>query len=104
MREQTILLIFILWALAATLGLYIWKAVKQIKYKGDERWQQIQLKANNTANAANWFLLLLLLVIPYIVDSHTTFTLQRVIIFGDIYIGIRNFAELAAAIYYDRQL
>ena len=53
MSEQTILLIFLVMALAVTLWLYILKANKQVNYKGDERWELIQLKANNAANAVN---------------------------------------------------
>ena len=49
MNEQTILLIFLVAALAVTLGLYFLKAKKQMQYKGDERWKLIQLNANNAA-------------------------------------------------------
>lgn len=37
MNEQTIFLIFLVSALAVTLGLYFLKAKKQMQYKGDER-------------------------------------------------------------------
>ena len=47
MNEQTIILIFLVMALGITLWLYILKAIKQVNYKGDERWKLIQLKANN---------------------------------------------------------
>ena len=53
MNEQIILLIFLVAALAVTLGLYFLKAKKQIQYKGDERWKLIQLNANNAANISN---------------------------------------------------
>ena len=42
MNEQTILLIFLVAALAVTLGLYFLKAKKQMQYKGDERWKMIK--------------------------------------------------------------
>ncbi|HJB30114.1 MAG TPA: hypothetical protein IAA06_15180 [Candidatus Blautia faecavium] len=104
MKEQTILLILLIAALAVTLWLYFLKAKKQIQYKGDERWNMIQLKANNTANISNWVLIILFIVLPLVMDGETTFTLQRVITFGLIYIGIRNLIELTATVYFDRKL
>ncbi len=104
MKEQTILLILLIAALAVTLCLYFLKAKKQIQYKGDERWNMIQLKANNTANISNWVLIILFIVLPLVMDGETTFTLQRVITFGLIYIGIRNLIELTATVYFDRKL
>ena len=65
MNEQRFLLIFLVAALTATLGLYLLKAKKQMQYKGDERWQLIQLKANNSANITNGILILLLAVLPF---------------------------------------
>ncbi len=104
MKEQTILLILLIAALVVTLWLYFLKAKKQIQYKGDERWNMIQLKANNTANISNWVLIILFIVLPLVMDGETTFTLQRVITFGLIYIGIRNLIELTATVYFDRKL
>lgn len=105
MNEQAILLIFLVAALCITLGLYLWKAKKQIQYKGDERWKMIQLKANNAANLSYLVLLFLAIVLPLVMDAQTTLlTLQRVIIFVLIYLGIRNFIELVAAIYFDNHL
>ena len=104
MNEQTILLIFLVAALAITLGLYFLKARKQMQYKGDERWKLIQLNANNTANISNWVLIILLVVLSFFVDSQMTFTFQRVTIFAMIYIGIRNLIELVAMIYFDKKL
>ena len=103
MNEQTILLIFLVAALAVTLGLYFLKAKKQMQYKGDERWKLIQLNANNAANISNAVLIVLLVVLPLFIDSQTTFT-QRVITFALIYIGIRNLIELVATIYFDKKL
>ena len=104
MNEQTIFLIFLVSALAVTLGLYFLKAKKQIQYKGDERWKLIQLNANNTANISNTVLIVLIVVLPLLIDSQTTFTLQRVVTFVLIYIGIRNLIELVATIYFDKRL
>ena len=99
MNEQTIFLIFLVSALAVTLGLYFLKAKKQMQYKGDERWKLIQLNANNAANISNTVLIVLIVVLPLLIDSQTTFTLQRVVTFVLIYIGIRNLIELVATIY-----
>ena len=43
MNEQTIILIFLVMALGITLWLYILKAIKQVNYKGDERWKLIDV-------------------------------------------------------------
>ena len=104
MNEQTIFLIFLVSALAVTLGLYFLKAKKQMQYKGDERWKLIQLNANNVANISNTVLIVLIVVLPLLIDSQTTFTLQRVVTFVLIYIGIRNLIELVATIYFDKRL
>lgn len=104
MNEQIIILIFLVLLLGATLWLYILKAMKQIKYRGDERWQLIQLKANNAANISNGLLAVVLVIIPLLVDSQITFSLNRVITFGLLYIGVRNFIELAATVYYDKNI
>ena len=104
MNEQTIFLIFLVSALAVTLGLYFLKAKKQMQYKGDERWILIQLNANNAANISNTVLIVLIVVLPLLIDSQTTFTLQRVVTFVLIYIGIRNLIELVATIYFDKRL
>lgn len=104
MNEQTIFLIFLVSALAVTLGLYFLKAKKQMQYKGDERWKLIQLTANNAANISNTVLIVLIVVLPLLIDSQTTFTLQRVVTFVLIYIGIRNLIELVATIYFDKRL
>lgn len=104
MNEQIIILAFLIIALGTTLWLYISKAKKQMKYKGDERWQLIQLKANNAANLTHWILIVLIAVLPFFISMQTTVTLQRVSIFALFYIGIRNLIELVATIYFDKQL
>ena len=104
MNEQIIILTFLIIAVGATLLLYISKAVKQVKYKGDERWQLIQLKANTVANIVNGGLIILLAILPLFINSQTTFTFQRVSSFGLIYLGVRNLIELFAIVYFDKQL
>lgn len=107
MNEQIIILIFLILALGATLWLYILKAKKEVDYKRDDRWKVIQIKANQTANIANWILIILLAIgisIPLLVDTQIMFTLNRVILFGELFIGLRNLIELVAIIYYDRKL
>ena len=104
MNEQIIILIFLVLALGATLWLYILKAKKQVEYKGDERWLTIQLKANNIAN---WTLIVLLAIatsVPLFIDIQIMFTLDRVILFGELFIGLRNLLELIAIMYFDKQL
>ena len=79
MTEQTILLILLFCALAATLGLYILKAAKQTAYRGDERWQTVQLKAGVLADATNWLLIFLLLGAAIFADGEATFTLTSAV-------------------------
>lgn len=107
MNEQIIILIFLVLALGATLWLYILKAKKQVEYKGDEHWLTIQLKANQSANIANWTLIILLAIatsVPLFIDIQIMFTLDRVILFGELFIGLRNLLELIAIMYFDKQL
>ncbi len=104
MSDQTIILMLLILAVGGTLWLYILKAKKQVEYKGDERWSLIQLKANNAAHITEWILILLVCVIPLFVDEQATFTYQRVQSLALIYIGSRNLIELAATMYFDRQL
>lgn len=74
MAEQAIILMFLILALGAILWLYFLKAKKQIVYKG------------------------------MVHDTEIVFTLQRVTLFVEFYIGIRNLIELAAIKYFDKQL
>lgn len=107
MTEQAIILVFLVLAVGATIWLYILKAKKEVVYKRDERWQMIQLKANQTSNIVNWILIVLVFVgtlIPLFNDTEIVFTLQRVIIFGEFFIGLRNLIELVAIKYFDKQL
>lgn len=107
MNEQTIILFFLIVGLIITLFLYIWKAKKHIEYKNDERWQLLQNKANNVANHSNNILLLLLFaghMVTLFSDIQITFTLDRVLIFGILFIGLRNALELFALRYFDKRL
>lgn len=107
MIEQIIILFFLVLAVGATLWLYFFKAKKEVVYKKDERWQMVQVKANQTANIANWILVLLIFagtLVTMFCDTEIVFTLQRVIIFGEFFIGLRNLLELVAIKYFDKQL
>ncbi len=104
MDEQKVLLILMILAVAVTLGLYFFKAFKQVRYKGDERWRLIQLKANNAANLANWVLIVILFVMQITVDLTDTVPLQRMVTCGLLYIGARNLIELCATFIYDKTL
>ena len=104
MNEQIIILVFLIIALGITLWLYISKAKKQVKYRGDERWQLIQLKASNTANLAHTIMIIKNAVLPLLKNKQTTETLKLDSIFALLYIGIRNLIELVATIYFDKRL
>ena len=104
MNEQIIILILLAITLAATLFLYLWKAKKQYKYKDDERWYVIQNKANHAANCLNGVLIVLLAVgqiVPLFYDIQMTFTFNRLMTFGTLYIGLRNVIELFALLHFD---
>lgn len=107
MNDQIIILLFLLIGTAATLFLYIWKAKKHMEYRGDERWEAVQNKANRTANCFHYILLLLLAVVDMVtLHSHVqmTFTLNRVMTIAVLYVAFRNILELSALLYYDRRL
>ncbi len=107
MNGQIIILFFLIIGTGITLFLYLWKAKKEIDYKKDERWQLIQNKANNTANYLNYILIVFLAVGEAILtfsDIQITLTLNRVLIYGLFFIGIRNGIELFALRYFDNQL
>lgn len=107
MNEQTIILFFLIVGTGITLFLYLWKAKKEIEYKKDERWQMIQNKANNAANFSNNALIILLAVgetISLFSDIQITFTLNRILTFGILFIGFHNVIELFALRYFDKRL
>jgi hypothetical protein len=107
MNEQTIILFFLIAATGITLFLYIWKAKKSIEYKNDERWQLIQNKANNMANHSNNILILLLFagnMVSLFYDIQITFTFNRVLVYGLLFVGLRNVIEVFALGYFDNRL
>ena len=107
MNDQIFILILLVLTVIATMWLYWLKAKKQINYKGDERWQMIQLKANQIANIANWILIVFIFggtIYPFFSNKEITFTLTRVTIFGMFFIGMRNLIELVAIKYLDKRL
>lgn len=107
MTDQTMILILVILGTAVTLYLYFWKAKKQIDYKGDERWQLVQNKANNAANAANYILILVVAIGETILlysDTEITVSLSRVFLFAILFIALRNGIEMAALQHYDRKL
>lgn len=107
MNDQIIILILLVLTVIATMWLYLLKAKKQITYKGNERWQMIQLKANQIANIANWILIIFIFggtLFAFFYNKEVTFTLTRVTIFGMCYIGMRNLIELGALKYLDERL
>ena len=107
MNDQIFILILLALTVIATMWLYLLKAKKQIIYKGDERWQMIQLKANQIANIANWILIVFIFggtIFPFIYNKEITFTLTRVTIFGMYFIGMRNLIELVTIKYLDKRL
>ncbi|MDE6904068.1 MAG: hypothetical protein K2P76_03830 [Lachnospiraceae bacterium] len=107
MNDQIFILILLALTVIATMWLYLLKAKKQIIYKGDERWQMIQLKANQIANIANWILIVFIFggtIIPFFYNKEITFTLTRVTIFGTYFIGMRNLIELVTIKYLDKRL
>ncbi len=107
MNEQTIILFFLIVGTGITLFLYLWKAKKKIDYKKDERWQLIQNKANNEANYLNYILIAVLAVgeaVSLFSDIQITVTLNRVLIYGVLFIAFRNTIELFALKYFDKRL
>lgn len=107
MDEQAVILFFLIIGTAATLFLYFWKAKKQIEYRGDERWEAVQNKANRVANFSNYLLIVFLIVVDAVVthlDVQLTFSLNRVSIYAILFIAFRNILELSALQYFDRQL
>lgn len=107
MNEQAVILFFLIFGLGITLFLYMWKAKKEIEYKKDERWQFIQNKANNAANYLNYILIVFLAVVDTVLlFSHIqmTLTLNRILIYGVLFIALRNAIELFALRYFDKQM
>ncbi|MBU3208942.1 hypothetical protein KPL28_04710 [Clostridium algidicarnis] len=107
MNEQTIILFFVILGTGITLFLYLWKAKKNVDYKKDERWQLIQNKANNAANYLNYIFIVFLAVGETVLlfsDIQITLTLNRVLIYGALFIGLRNAIELFTLRYFDKRM
>lgn len=107
MIVQTIILLFLIVTLVITLFLYVWKAKKQVEYKGDERWQTIQNRANNTANYLNYVLIIFVafgMTVLLFYHAPITLTLNRVFLYILLFIGLRNTIELISLKYFDKQL
>lgn len=107
MNEQTAILFFLIFSTSITLFIYVWKAKKEINYKGDERWQLIQNKANNVANYSNYILIVFLAIGDAVLlfsDIQITITLNRVLIYGILFIGLRNTIELFALRHFDKRM
>ena len=104
MNEQKVFLIVIMMAVVATIGLYVLKAIKQVKYKNDERWNQIQLKAVRVADIINWALVVLLFVLQITVKTDSFIAIERLVTYGLIYFGLRNLLELCGIVFFDSQM
>ncbi|MCM0647487.1 hypothetical protein NBE98_03725 [Clostridium swellfunianum] len=107
MNEQITILFFLIFGTGITLFLYLWKAKKEVDYMKDERWQFIQNKANNAANYLNYILIVFLAVgeaLLIISNAQITLTLNRVLIYGILFIGLRNAIELFALRYFDKRM
>ncbi|GMQ57449.1 hypothetical protein AN1V17_18440 [Vallitalea sediminicola] len=107
MNEQIIISFLLIFGLGITLFLYVWKAKKEIEYRKDERWQLIQNKANNAANYSNYILIVFLALgeaITLFRDIQITFTFNRALTYGLLFVGFRNAIELFALRYFDKQM
>lgn len=105
MNTQIIILTLTIIALIFTLGMYIYRAVKQVKYKDDERWRNVLLHAKKTAEISNWLLIIVIFIcmsIPSIQEY--LIPLKRVTFLGLLYFGIRNLLEWIGIVYYDNAL
>ncbi len=107
MNEQTSILVLLALSLFFTLGMYIWRAVRQVKNKNSERWNTILLKANRIAEIANWFLVLVagIICIRSKSSNHMiSITALRISIYIMIYFGFRNLLEWIGLLYYERTI
>lgn len=105
MNEQIIILIPVFLFTVITLCLYVWKAKKEVEYKKDERWQLIQYKSIKLADLANYALIVLIAILYSITlffNIELTFSLDRVLTYGIIFIGFRNTVEFFALLVLDK--
>ncbi len=107
MIEQVLLLSILVFFTIITFYLYIWKAKKEVEYKKDERWQFVQLKANNIASYANTILLLVLVVADIVVSFSNwqlSLSFNRVFTLGIFFVGLHSTIEVFALKYYNARL
>lgn len=107
MIERIILSFLVIAATGITLFLYMWKAKKETEYKGDERWQLIQNKANKAVKCSNYILIVILIVgdaASSFFHTKITFTFDRVSTYALLFIGLCNAIELFALIYFDKRM
>lgn len=107
MTEQTIILFFLILGTGITIFLYVWKANKESDYEGDERWQLIQNKANNSANYLNYILIVFLAVGEVLLlfsNIYITITFNRLLIYCILFISLRNAIELFSLKYFDKRM
>lgn len=107
MSKQIILLLFIVLGAIATLYLYILKSNRNVNYKNDERWLFIQTKANNIVGYLNPIFIVIIAAVYIIIlfyDIRINITLNRLLIYIMICIGLRNTIELVALKHYDKYI
>ncbi len=107
MNEQIIILFFIIIFTCTFVFLRVWKAKKEIEYKGDERWVVIQNKANQIAYFAHYILIVALAIASTIMifsDSPKNVSYNRAVIYGILFIGLYNVLELCGLLYYNKHL
>lgn len=103
--SKLLFLIITILALVFTLGMYIYRAVKQVKYKNDERWKNVLLHATRIAEISNWGLIIAIficMIIPSIQEY--PIMLKRVALLGLLYFGLHNLMEWVGIIYFDHKL
>ncbi|EPY2276288.1 hypothetical protein ACXAT3_000992 [Clostridium sporogenes] len=107
MNEKIILVFLLIFGTVTTIFLYALKSNRNVYYKNDERWRSIQNKANNLLSYSNQVLIVLVVVIDTIsefYDIQMTFTLDRILTYILIFIGLRNGVELFALKYFDKRI
>lgn len=107
MNKQIIISFLLIVAAGVTLFLYTWTAKKQINYRGDERWQLIQNKANNVIKYSIYILIVILIIgdaVSSFFHTQMTFTFGEVSTYFLLFFGLRNAIELFALKYFDKRM
>lgn len=108
MSDRMILLPIAILCGVVTFYLYGWQAKKQVQYNGDERWQLIQIKANNmTKRITDVFVVLMMAAaatISLFNDVKINVTVTRIAVYILFFWGFRNAIELFTSLYYDKRL